>query len=78
MPSMIRKLFLLWVFPFAVYAQNEVEVKRLLSGSKIEVYIDKKFFTAFCYPDSLTKPILFPIMFVPRNLPWIYPLPERL
>jgi len=62
MPAMIRKLFLLWLFPFAVYAQNEVEVKRLSAGRKIEVYLDKKFFTAFCYPDSLTKPILFPIM----------------
>lgn len=47
----------------AVSAQKSEQVKVLKSAKeqKVEVFIDGKLFTSFLYPDSLEKPVLYPL-----------------
>ena len=42
--------------------QSFIQVKKNEAQQKIDVQIDGKLFTSFCYPDSLEKPFLFPII----------------
>ena len=65
-----------------VFAQkNEpVLISRAASQNKIDVIIGKKLFTSFLYPDSLEKPVLYPIRaasgtMVTRGFP-LDPLPN--
>ncbi len=58
------------------FAQNEQMVKFVKSPKekKVDIYIGKKFFTSFLYPDSLEKPVLYPLraangMVVTRGFP---------
>ncbi|CAN5546842.1 hypothetical protein BH11BAC3_BH11BAC3_22370 [soil metagenome] len=46
-----------------VPAQNKEMVKfeKIESENKIDVYVGEKLFTSFLYPDSLEKPVLYPI-----------------
>jgi hypothetical protein len=60
----IYKLFLSIAFsPFLVKAQQSayVTLSKINNENKIEIYIGQKIFTRFIYPDSLEKPVLFPI-----------------
>lgn len=42
--------------------KNElVKIKKLSSQKKIDVFIGNKLFTSFLYPDSLEKPVLYPV-----------------
>ena len=45
------------------FAQNNEQVKmvRSASGNKIDVLIGGKLFTSFLYPDTLEKPVLYPL-----------------
>lgn len=66
----MKKLFILFgysIFYFAFlpqsFAQKNETVKVIKSTSqdKIDVFIGNKIFTSFLYPDSLEKPVLFPV-----------------
>jgi len=65
----MRDKFRHWVFammivsPMAIFAQkNEpVSVVKSHTENKVDVFIGGKPFTSFLYPDSLEKPVLFPI-----------------
>jgi Methane oxygenase PmoA len=46
----------------ATLAQEKVTLVRTTKGNKIDVLIDGKPFTSFLYPDTLEKPVLFPII----------------
>ncbi len=41
--------------------QQRVSVVKSPTENKVDVFIDGKLFTSFLYPDSLEKPVLFPI-----------------
>ncbi len=52
------------LFSFTIsFAQNQQMVKLVRSAKekKVDVYIDGKYFTGFLYPDSLEKPVLYPL-----------------
>jgi hypothetical protein len=56
--------FLLTIFFFCnSFAQKNETVKVVTSSTenKIDVFIGNKIFTSFFYPDSLEKPVLFPV-----------------
>src|SRR5665647_451352 len=48
---------------FALFAQKSEMVKIVKSSSqnKIDVLIGNKLFTSFLYPDTLEKPVLYPV-----------------
>lgn len=46
---------------------SQVEVKQVANEKKIDVLIGGKLFTSFLYPDTLEKPVLFPI-FAANNI----------
>ncbi len=56
-------LFLVLLMPVTAAAQRMEEVKLIKSKNenRVSVYIGGSFFTDFLYPDSLEKPVLFPI-----------------
>jgi Methane oxygenase PmoA len=56
--SLIPMIFLISCFPAS--AQN-VRIVSDGHDRKIEVFIGDKLFTAFCYPDNIEKPFLFPV-----------------
>jgi Family of unknown function (DUF6807) len=59
-----QKLFLLFLCtPLLLNAQQAEYVKltKVKNENKIEIYIGHSLFTRFIYPDSLEKPVLFPI-----------------
>ena len=72
-----RNLFLLFVCtPFLLNAQQSdyVTLTKVKNENKIEIRIGHSLFTRFIYPDSLEKPVLFPIydaggVFVTRGFP---------
>ena len=51
------------VLPVAIYAQKNVPVRMVksLSEHKVDVFIGDRLFTRFLYPDSLEKPVLYPL-----------------
>jgi hypothetical protein len=57
------KLYLLafLMLPIALNAQNKVEFKKDKTSPNIQVLINKKAFTSFFFPDTLDKPVLYPI-----------------
>jgi hypothetical protein len=49
-------------FFLAPFAQNEkVSVVKSTKEKKVDIFIGKKLFTSFIYPDSLEKPVLYPL-----------------
>ena len=46
-----------------VFAQNAELVKVVKSGNekKVDIFIGEKLFTSFLYPDTIEKPVLFPV-----------------
>jgi hypothetical protein len=59
-----RNIFLLIVCaPLLLNAQQtqNVQLKKVINQKKIEIYIGHSLLTRFIYPDSLEKPVLFPI-----------------
>jgi hypothetical protein len=50
-------------FYVASFAQDQQMVKFIPSSkeNKVEVFVGKKLFTSFLYPDSLEKPVLYPL-----------------
>ena len=48
---------------FCGFAQQNQQVKFVKSptGNKIDVIVGKKIFTSFLYPDTLEKPVLYPV-----------------
>jgi len=78
-----KKYFLLiagLVFYWASFAQKEmVTVVKEKNENKINVFIGQKLFTSFFYPDTLEKPVLWPInasngTMITRGFP-LHPLP---
>lgn len=53
-------LILITFFSFPSKGQN-VKVVNDKKVNKIDVFIGDKFFTAFCYPENIEKPFLFPV-----------------
>src|SRR5664279_610523 len=51
------------VSPLFAVSQTALPVKlvKIKNENRVEVYVDKTLFTQFIYPDSLEKPVLFPI-----------------
>ncbi|MEJ7588846.1 MAG: DUF6807 family protein [Ferruginibacter sp.] len=41
--------------------QQEVKVVKVASQNKVDVFIGGKLFTSFLYPDTLAKPVLYPV-----------------
>lgn len=63
LPLFMKKYFSLFVFiPLLTYAQNKVVLKKDKDNAIIKVSINKKPFTSFFFPDTLDKPVLYPIM----------------
>ena len=59
-----RKLFFLMMLsPALLYAQHIAEMKlvKVSNENRVDVYADDVIFTSFLYPDSLEKPVLYPI-----------------
>jgi Methane oxygenase PmoA len=59
-----RKLiFLILIFPALLNAQQKEAVRLVKdkNAKRVDIYIGKLLFTSFLYPDSLEKPVLFPI-----------------
>jgi hypothetical protein len=59
-----RKILLLIILsPLLVTAQHSMEVKliHVKSENRVDIYVGSALFTSFLYPDSLEKPVLFPI-----------------
>lgn len=56
-------LVLISIFPVALWAQKNEPVKVIKSATenRVDVSIGGKPFTSFLYPDSLEKPVLFPL-----------------
>ncbi len=50
-------------FTTAAFAQDkeQVRVVKLKKAAKIDIYVGDKLFTSFLYPDTLEKPVLYPI-----------------
>jgi hypothetical protein len=55
---------------FQSFAQkNEmVKIEEVPGQRKINVFIDNKFFTSFLYPDTLEKPVLYPVRAADGNI----------
>lgn len=49
------------VFPAAFAQTNMVKVLKETDKNKIDIYIGSKPFTSFLYPDTLEKPVLYPV-----------------
>jgi hypothetical protein len=45
----------------ATFAQQPVKVIKIKNENRIDVFISEKPFTSFIYPDSLEKPVLYPV-----------------
>ena len=43
-------------------AKNRIQLIPNLDEQKVEVYIDKRLFTAYIYPSELEKPVLYPLI----------------
>lgn len=59
----IPLIFFTFLYLSNSFAQKNEMVQVVKSGTanKIDVYIGKKLFTTFLYPDSLEKPVLYPV-----------------
>ena len=57
------KLLCLLLFPvyFGAQAQQPVRLVRDAKASKVDVFVGKQLFTSFLYPDTLEKPVLYPL-----------------
>jgi len=49
------------LLPAMLFAQKPLPVKLIASPHQVEVLIGDKLFTRFLYPDTLEKPVLFPL-----------------
>lgn len=60
-----KKYYILLIVSFfyvaVSMAQEKVSIKKEDGKNKINVFIGKKLFTSFLYPDTLEKPVLYPI-----------------
>ena len=56
------------ILPLLAQAQNKVELKKDKNRSIINVTINNKPFTSFLFPDTLDKPVLYPIAAPDGNL----------
>src|SRR5258706_10652168 len=59
-----RNLFLCFCLaPFFAISQAALPVKlvKIKNENRVEVFVGNSLFTQFIYPDSLEKPVLFPI-----------------
>ena len=53
----------LFLFPDSFAQKNEeVKVVKKENEKKVDIFIDRKLFTSFLYPDTLEKPVLYPII----------------
>ncbi len=58
--------------------QYRFEFRQLKKLKKVELYIDGKLFTAYCYDEHLKKPVLFPVITASRKIVTRgYPLAPR-
>src|ERR1700732_2839655 len=58
-----RFLVVILFLPMIAVSQQMVEVKlvKAVNENRIDVFIGPGLFTSFLYPDSLEKPVLFPV-----------------
>lgn len=57
----ITSFITILLLPITVLAQNKVELKKDPLLPKVNITINKKTFTSFYFPDTLDKPVLYPI-----------------
>jgi len=59
----LKLLIVILLLPLFAVSQQKVEVKlvKVLNENRVDVFIGPGLFTSFLYPDSLEKPVLFPI-----------------
>src|SRR6202035_175036 len=59
----LKLFFLIVFFPILASCQQAKEVKlvKAKNENRVDVFIGTDLFTRFLYPDSLEKPVLFPI-----------------
>jgi hypothetical protein len=79
-----EKYVSLWIISLIIFsssvAQNEmVKIVKEKNENKINIFIGQKLFTSFLYPDTLEKPVLYPIYasdgrMITRGFP-VHPLP---
>ncbi|CAM3656798.1 DUF6807 domain-containing protein [Mucilaginibacter galii] len=50
------------IFALNAKAQQRVQVLKVVDQNKIDIFIGDQLFTSFLYPDSLEKPVLYPLM----------------
>ncbi|MFP5043023.1 PmoA family protein [Parasediminibacterium sp. JCM 36343] len=63
----------------AMAQKNNVSVVKVAGQNKIDVIIGKTYFTSFLYPDSLEKPVLYPIATVEGTIVTrVFPLNPKL
>jgi len=58
------KIFILiFLFPSLSIAQHrqQVKLRKATDANRVDIYIGRSLFTRFLYPDSLEKPVLYPI-----------------
>lgn len=68
------------IFYTSLAQQQTVKIIKLPQQNKIDISIGGKYFTSFLYPDTLEKPVLFPVLAadgiaVTRGFP-LHPLPN--
>ena len=56
-----KTIFWICLSPLMAAAQAPVKLQKINNENRVDIYIGGTLFTRFLYPDSLEKPVLFPI-----------------
>lgn len=62
MKKLYASLLLICIFLFNNTFAQKVELVSKPADKKIDVIIDGKFFTSYCWPDNVYKPVLYPVI----------------
>src|SRR5436309_5532661 len=54
-------MFVSFFFLLPAQKKEMVQLVRSPTGKKIDIFIGGKIFTSFLYPDTLEKPVLYPV-----------------
>jgi len=62
MKLFILNLLLVAAFLSSTTFGQKVDFKNLPAEKKVDVTVDGKFFTSYCWPDNVYKPVLYPVL----------------